>query len=116
MMKIKISFPDEGVSAGAVFLKEKAPQTCALLWEALETPFAGDTVHAMFTGRELSFPVDHKILDADRALNLPPENPSGPGSRLNQACKDSQGCCFSGTVGTDQSIDRTGLDIETKAI
>ena len=74
-MKVKISFVDEGVSCEADFWPDKAPKTCQMLWEALgQSPFEGMCIHAMFTGRELSFPVEHTRLDPEISLNLPPEN------------------------------------------
>jgi len=74
-MQVKISFVEEGVSCLANFWPDKAPKTCQMLWDALaEGPFEGMCIHAMFTGRELSFPVEHTRLDPDISLNLPPEN------------------------------------------
>jgi len=73
MKKIRLTFVEENVSAGAVFLDEKAPETCRLLWEALEKPFEGFAVHAMWTGRELSFAIPPERLERN-ALDLPPEN------------------------------------------
>lgn len=72
-MKIELRFLDEGVAARATFLPEKAPSVCRMLWNALEKPFEGVCVHAMFTGRELSFSLGPDRID-DSALNLPPEN------------------------------------------
>lgn len=72
-MRVTLEFVDEGVAAEAVFLSNKAPATCALLWQALERPFEGFGVHAMFTGREISFPLDSDRMDMS-ALTLPPEN------------------------------------------
>ena len=74
-MQVKITFVEEQVSCLADFVPDKAPRACNMLWDALaEGPFEGHGIHAMFTGREISFPVDHRRLDPNTALNLPPEN------------------------------------------
>lgn len=73
MNKIKLTFLDEHVSCVAEFLEDKAPETCAFLWRSLERPFEGFAIHAMWTGRELSFPVPPERLDR-KGLELPPEN------------------------------------------
>jgi hypothetical protein len=73
MKKIRLKFLSEDVAAEAVLLEEKAPETCKLLWDALEKPFEGYAIHAMFTGRELSFGISPDRLD-NKALSLPPEN------------------------------------------
>jgi hypothetical protein len=73
MPDIKITFTENGISAEAALLKDKAPETCRLLWEALTQPFEGYAIHAMFTGRELSFPIAPDRIDR-KALDLPPEN------------------------------------------
>ncbi len=72
-MRIELNFVDEGVCAKATFLTDKAPTVCQMLWDALETPFEDLCVHAMFTGRELSFPLGPDRID-EAALNMPPEN------------------------------------------
>lgn len=73
MRKIKMTFVDESVSAIAVLLDDKAPRTAQMIWDVLDKPFEGYAIHAMFTGRELSFglPCDRV---PDEALGIPPEN------------------------------------------
>lgn len=74
MKKLKLTFVEENVYAIAELLEDKAPQTCKMIWDALEQqPFEGYAIHAMFTGRELSFPIAHDRL-SEEVLNLPPEN------------------------------------------
>ena len=74
-MRVKITFVDEKVDCLADFWPDKAPKTCQMLWDALdEGPFEGTGIHAMFTGREISFPVENTRLDPEISLNLPPEN------------------------------------------
>jgi len=72
-MRIELNFVDEGVTAKATLLTERAPGVCAMLWAAMEAPFEDLCVHAMFTGRELSFPLGPDRIDGS-ALLLPPEN------------------------------------------
>lgn len=38
MKKIKITFLKENIWAVAILLEDKAPQTCKLLWDTVETP------------------------------------------------------------------------------
>lgn len=66
MKKIRISFPDEKVEALAVLLEDKAPSTCGCLWKALETPVEGLCIHAMWTGREISFPFPGTAFPGDK--------------------------------------------------
>jgi len=73
MKKISLTFVEENVSSEAVLLEDKAPETSKFLWEALERPFEGLAIHAMWTGRELSFPIPADRIDR-KALELPPEN------------------------------------------
>jgi len=72
-MRIELHFVDEDVAAYATLLEDKAPATCRMVWEALSEPFQGLCVHAMFTGREVSFPLGPDRIPAS-ALHLPPEN------------------------------------------
>lgn len=73
MKRLKLEFVDEKVSAIVQLLDDKAPETCRLIWDILESPLDGMVVHAMFTGRELSFtPPNDRV--PERALQLPPEN------------------------------------------
>ncbi len=72
-MRIELLFIDEGVAARATLLEDKAPSVCRMLWRAMEPPFEGMGVHAMFTGREISFPLGPDRIE-EAALALPPEN------------------------------------------
>jgi len=73
MKNIKMTFVDENVSSVAMLLEDRAPETSIFLWEALERPLEGFAIHAMWTGRELSFPISPDRIDK-KALDLPPEN------------------------------------------
>lgn len=73
MRKISLIFVDTDVSAIAVLLDDKAPETCKFIWESLESALEGFAIHAMWTGRELSFSIPPDRVDK-KALNLPPEN------------------------------------------
>lgn len=73
MKKLKLTFVEENVWAVAELLENKAPVTTAMLWEALAQPVSELAIHAMWTGRELSFPFPGACLPAN-ALELPPEN------------------------------------------
>jgi hypothetical protein len=57
--KIEINFVDEGVSAKAELLWDQAPRTSECIWNLLETPVENLGIHAMWTGREISFPIPH---------------------------------------------------------
>ena len=74
MNKIKLTFVDEGVSAAATLLEDKAPATAAMIWRMLETPVENMAIHAMFTGRELSFGIPNERMDEETIFDLPPEN------------------------------------------
>ncbi|MEG1548492.1 MAG: DUF3830 family protein [Clostridia bacterium] len=72
--RIKLSFVDENISAIAVLLEEKAPATCKMIWDTLKTPLENKAIHAMYTGRELSFGVPNDCMDESTIFDLPPEN------------------------------------------
>ena len=74
MKKIKLTFVEENVSAVAVLLEDKAPQTAQMIWDLLETPMENKAIHAMYTGRELSFGVPNDRVDESTIFDLPPEN------------------------------------------
>lgn len=73
MKRIKLTFVEEGVTAIANLLEGEAPKTAGMIWELLETPLENEAVHAMFTGRELSFGVPEARLRAEKGFP-PPEN------------------------------------------
>jgi len=62
---IRLTFPAEGVSAIAELLEDRAPKTCAAIWNAL--PVSGETHHAIYSGSECVF-----LLPA--VLRVEPEN------------------------------------------
>jgi len=74
MKRIRLTFVEEGVSAIAELLEDQAPQTAQMIWELLEKPLENQAIHAMFTGRELSFGVPESRLSWEKAFSLPPEN------------------------------------------
>lgn len=73
MKRIRLTFVEENVSCEAVLLDTKAPDTCAMLWDALSAPVENAAIHAMYTGRELSFAFPKNKLP-DNAIELRPEN------------------------------------------
>ncbi len=74
MRKIRLTFVEEGITAIAVLLDDKAPETAQLIWDILETPMENKAIHAMYTGRELSFGVPVERAEEARVFELPPEN------------------------------------------
>ena len=74
MKKIKLTFVEENVSAVAELLEDKAPETSKCIWNLLEKPVEGTTIHAMWTGRELSFPIPPERFPNNEGLKVPPEN------------------------------------------
>ena len=74
MKKIKLTFVEENVSAVAVLLEDKAPQTAQMIWDLLETPMENKAIHAMYTGRELAFGVPNDRVDESTIFDIPPEN------------------------------------------
>lgn len=72
--KIRLTFTEEGVSAIATLLDDKAPQTAQLIWDVLEEPLENKAIHAMFTGRELSYGIPESRIAESRGLSIPPEN------------------------------------------
>ena len=74
MKKLRLTFTTENVSAIAELFEDKAPATCACLWNSLATPVEGMGIHAMWTGREISFPYPVDRFPKNEGLSLPPEN------------------------------------------
>ena len=54
---ITLRFVEEGVSATADLLEDRAPETCRAVWDHL--PLEGRTVHGMYSGPELFIRADH---------------------------------------------------------
>lgn len=72
---ILISEPRSGLSVRAQLLDDKAPVNAALLWDYLVTPRLIPSIHAIWTGPEISCPVPPAHLEgAPWAKPLPPEN------------------------------------------
>ena len=74
MKKIRMTFVNEGVSSFAILLEDKAPKTAEMIWQLLSKPVENEAIHAMFTGRELSFGVPNDRMDESTIFDLPPEN------------------------------------------
>ncbi len=63
--RIRFTFLQEGVSAIAELLDEKAPKTCSAIWEAL--PVASESHHAIYSGSEA-------VLLLPEMVRVEPEN------------------------------------------
>lgn len=72
--RIKLTFVDEGVSALASLLEDKAPKTGECIWNLLSKPVENLGIHAMWTGREISFGIPYERFPNDEGLHVPPEN------------------------------------------
>ncbi len=106
MKKIKLTFLDENVFAVAVLLEDKAPQTARMIWDLLETPMENHAIHAMYTGRELSFGVPNDRVDESTIFDLPQENVTMfplPGSLIWNAYRPYQ------WLGTPQAVYDFGI-------
>jgi hypothetical protein len=72
---IQITNERSGLSVTAALLPTKAPANAAFLWRYLEVPRVVPSIHAMWTGPEISCPVPPAhLLGVDWAGALPPEN------------------------------------------
>lgn len=69
---ILISEAKSGLSVTAALLEDKAPANAAFLWRYLETPRVVPSLHAIWTGPEISCPIPSSHLGDEPAL--PPEN------------------------------------------
>lgn len=73
--RILITEPRSGLSVTAALLADKAPANADFLWAYLAEPRVVPSIHAIWTGPEISCPVPPAHLDgADYAQPLPPEN------------------------------------------
>ena len=91
--RIKLTFVEENVSCIAELLDDKAPQTADMIWNLLESPMENHAIHAMYTGRELSFGVPNDRVDESTIFDLTPENVTMfplPGSLIWNAYKPYQ--------------------------
>lgn len=70
--RILITEGRSGLSVPAALLEEKAPANAAFLWRYLETPRVVPSIHAIWTGPEISCPIPAAHLDDEPPL--PPEN------------------------------------------
>ena len=57
--RIRLLFPDEGVTAEAELLEREAPETCRVVWDNL--PFEGELLHGQWSGPETYLPIDPSI-------------------------------------------------------
>jgi hypothetical protein len=73
MKQIRITFVDEAISCVADLFEDKAPKTARFIWDMLSGPVEGLGVHAMWTGREISFPIAADLIPGDVGF-VPPEN------------------------------------------
>jgi len=65
--RMRLIFPQEGVSAIAALLESDAPRTCQAIWSRL--PFEGALEHGQWSGPETYLPIDP-------AIRIPPEHQS----------------------------------------
>lgn len=72
--RIKLTFVEEGVAALATLLEDKAPKTGECIWNLLSEPVENMGIHAMWTGREISFGIPYERFPNDEGLHVPPEN------------------------------------------
>ena len=70
---IRIEEGPSGLAVRALLLPEKAPVNAAFLWNYLSVPRAVPSIHAIWTGPEISCLVPAAHLAGDEAA-LPPEN------------------------------------------
>jgi hypothetical protein len=63
--KIRISFPDDGISAVADLLEEDCPNTCEAIWRLL--PLRVQAIHDIWSGHQV-------LAHLDQTFVLPPEN------------------------------------------
>ncbi len=71
MNQLQLSFPAEGVTATVEMHWERAPRTCAAMWDMLGDPLQAKTNHAVFSGYEFFLycpPVD---LDLENHVAFP---------------------------------------------
>ena len=71
-MKILITEPQSALSVRAALLPEKAPANAAFLWRWLETAREVPSIHAIWTGPEISCPIPPAQVAGEPAL--PAEN------------------------------------------
>ena len=69
--RIALAIPELGLSASVRMLVDRAPLTCAAIWEALETPVERRLIHTATTGPVVFFYNFPALRDAK---NLPIEN------------------------------------------
>ena len=69
--RIALAIPELGLSASVRMLVDRAPLTCAAIWEALETPVERRLIHTATTGPVVFFYNFPALRDAK---DLPIEN------------------------------------------
>ena len=68
--RIVLSYPELGISAEAELLEDAAPATCRLIWDRL--PVENQTVHGMYSGREVFVIIDPpQAVKEENLVNLP---------------------------------------------
>jgi len=58
MRKIRLTSVKEKISVTVLLLYDMVPKTCGCIWDLLEQPIENMGIHAMWTGREISFPIN----------------------------------------------------------
>lgn len=58
MRKIRLIFVKEKVSVTVLLLYDMVPKKCGCIWDLLEQSIENMGIHAMWTGREISFPIN----------------------------------------------------------
>jgi hypothetical protein len=65
--RFKVEVLGTDVTAIAELQEQSAPRTCEALWRALEKPFQGKAIHAMYAGHEvfMGIPEENRTFDAE---------------------------------------------------
>lgn len=73
MKRIRIAVPAYEAEAVAELLEDKAPKTCAAIWDALASPITARGIHAMWVGPEvmIDIPHSHRVF---AGADIPSEN------------------------------------------
>ena len=69
--RIALAIPELGLSASVRMMVDRAPLTCAAIWDALETPVERRLIHTATTGPVVFF---YNFPELRDAKNLPIEN------------------------------------------
>ena len=73
MKRIRIAIPAYEAEAEAYLLEDAAPETCRVLWQALEKPITALGIHAMWVGPEvmINIPESNRVFSGS---DIPKEN------------------------------------------